>query len=128
MQKVDNRFETDDSMQVGAAATVHIYAGDVPRFKGRTLYVNPGGPDFTTLVAEGKIPGDVWVAAITTPSVISKSAPGVYIVEADYIAMRVVGAGGTAPVAEVLADPDAIPPVEHVPAVAGSTLDAGIIQ
>lgn len=133
MQRSDLRFDTDEQgmTKTGASATIMLRCPDIPRLFGRTVYVNPGGPDFSALAIEGLIPGDVWVAAISNrthpttgaaiPIVVDKTAPGVYVIGADYLALRAVGTGGTDP---VTADPEHDPPIE---AVTGSSLEFGLI-
>jgi len=133
MRKSDLRFDTDEQgmTKIGASATITLIAPGVDRFFGRTVYVNPGGPDFGALVMEGLIPGDVWVAAISNrtnpttgapiPITVDKTAPGVYVLGADYLALRCAGTGGTAPVA---ADPDHDPPIVEV---VGSSLEFGLV-
>jgi hypothetical protein len=109
--------------------TTHVSFSDL-HTRGKTLYVIPGGPEFDTIAVEGRLPGDVWVPAkgpatdddgVLLDLVVDTSAAGVYVLGADYLGLRVVGAGGTDPVE---ADPEADPPVEGVE---GSTLEAGII-
>jgi hypothetical protein len=102
------------------------------RTRGKTLYVIPaGGEEFTSVVVEGMLPGEVWVKAVGLDGealTIDTSQAATYILGADYAGLRVVTTGGSDYVAEVEADPDAIPdPIVGSPEILASTVDAGII-
>lgn len=87
---------------------IYITVDDGEHFRGRTLYVTSAGETaFSTLVVEGRIPGDVWLPVIAErsqsidkapagdPLVLTPGATTLHVIGADYLSLRVTGTGGS---------------------------------
>ncbi len=89
----------------GASASVgplvfakQLTTGSAGSTRDRTIIVRPGGTHFTTITLKGLIAPDAsnsanWIEVIGTGT-IDGSKPGAYVIGADYLGLKLEGAGG----------------------------------